>query len=298
MKAKSRFNPRILTRGLKDFSIKALRHSFDVTNLNTILHRLQVTLFHPFIRVINYHDIPEHTAQNFEEQLLYYKEHFTPVGYEDLMALSKSEWKHTKPGLLICLDDGLRTHWEVAIPLLEKLGFVAWCFIPPQFIDIPKPKQAEYGRVNRIGWYGREQSHPGALTWEQIRKIDKNHIIGAHTYTHTRLHHALTSENLTHEIFGSKKRLEQELQHQIDAFCWVGGEEWSYGQEAAAMIKEAYKISFMNQKFVIQANSNLLQIHRICVESTDSIAHMHFLLSGFYDVLYRQERKRVNQITR
>lgn len=288
-----------MPQGLKSLSKKALIQSFKVTKLHQVSHYAQIALFSPFIRVINCHDVPAHSAKNFEEQLKYYKKHFVPVGYHDLLDLVHGKWEHRKPGLMITFDDGLETHLSVARPLLEKYGFTGFFFISPGFVDIPVEKQAQYGRDHRINWHRRDEGKRGSLTWDEIRELDKNHVIGSHTYTHVRLSDELSPAQLRYEIIESKNRLVQELQRDVDVFCWVGGEKWSYTKEAAQVIKDAgYKISFMNQKFIVQPQTDLLQLHRTCIEAWEDMDTAKFLLSGFMDVLFAQERKNVDRLTK
>src|ERR1043165_5233388 len=80
-----------------------------------------------FIRAVNYHDTPARSATNLEEHLRWYAKRFTPVGHADLdRFLATGEWGASRPGLIISFDDGLRSNYDVARPLLEKYGFPGW----------------------------------------------------------------------------------------------------------------------------------------------------------------------------
>lgn len=115
-----------------------LARLLDRLGLNTALRRLRERLCHPSLRAVNYHDVPARLAEPFEEQLRFFARHFVPVGPRELGELLADRWPHRKPGLLITFDDGLRSHAEVAAPLLERHGFPGWFFVPAAFPEIDR----------------------------------------------------------------------------------------------------------------------------------------------------------------
>lgn len=277
----------------------SLAGSFQITGLNWALHRLQLAALSPFIRIVNYHDVPRAMASTFEEQLLFYRKRFVPVGRQELEYLLAGRWSSAKPGILLTFDDGLASHAQVVAPLLEKHGFSGCFFVPIDFIDAQPEDHEAYGRDHRIGWSplaAADERH--AMTWDDVRRLDHRHTIGCHTHTHVRLSDKLTPDELDHEIKESKQRLEAELGHEVDVFCWVGGEEWSYSSGAAKAIRDAgYRLSFMNTKALARQHTDPLQLHRVHVEGQHPIWFVRYILSGFFDVIYAAERSRVNRLT-
>ncbi len=269
-----------------------------MTGLNWLLHRLQLALFSPFVRIVNYHDVPPSQAEGFERQLLFYKRHFVSVDRQGLLDLQAGRWPHDRPGILITFDDAYKSQAQVAAPLLEKHGFVGWFFVPTDFIDVPRDQQKQYGYDHALLWSDRPGEDLGAMSWEDIRRLDRMHVIGCHTSTHCRLSAKLTEEQLSLEIRQSKRRLEQELGHEVDVFCWVGGEEWSYSASAAKAIRDAgYRISFMNARFVVRPGNDLLQLHRNNVESYHPVWYVRYLFSGLLDARWIPRRRRVKALT-
>ena len=49
--------------------------------------------------------------------------------------LNGKSWSGPKPGLLNTFDDGLRSQFEVVLPLVEKYGFSACFMVPSAFLD-------------------------------------------------------------------------------------------------------------------------------------------------------------------
>ncbi len=287
-----------LSPRVKTLAKNGIARTMDLTGLSWAAHRWQVARHSPFIRVINMHDVPPSRAADFDRQLVFYKKRFVPVGYDDLLAFIDGRWTPSRPGLLITFDDGLKSHADVAAPLLEKHGFVGWFFVPIGFVDAPRDQQAEYGRKNLIWWSKAPGDDLGAMTWDDVRRLDQRHVIGCHTWTHIRLSDQLTPEQIEHEIIASKARLEQELGHDVSVFCWVGGEEWSYSAAAAQAIRRAgYRLSFMNARAVVRPGTNPLQLHRICIEPSDPPYFVRYLLSGLLDALYAAQRRRINALT-
>lgn len=271
---------------------------FDLFHLNQMMHFSQVKLFSPFIRAINYHDISPAEAEQFEQQLCYFAKHFSPVNYEDLIRFHSNVWAKEKPGLVISFDDGYRSFYEVAAPLLEKYGFVGWFFISPGLIDVPVKEQREeatkHQTIPKKFNYGTPRVF---LTWDQVLELDRNHVIGCHTLSHCRLRSAIPEGRLYQEIVTSKHMLEQKLEHKVPAFAWVGGEESSYSRKAADMIRGAgYQVAFLTNNSITRPCTDLHLLNRTNIESNFSMYLIRFQISGFLDLFYTFKRKRVSSL--
>lgn len=256
---------------------------FDLVGVNGLAFRLQKAIFSPFVRAVNYHVVPREHAASFEKQLRFYSRHFVSVDRALLGGfLANGEWPHSRPGLILSFDDGHRTHYEVAAPLLEKYNFTGWFFVPVGLMDL-----------------GENSSETGEdpLTLKQLKYLDERHIVGSHSETHCRLGKDVSPERLEAEIGGSKRHLERVLGHTIDTFCWVGGEESSYSREAADLIRDNYEYSFMTNNAVITTGTNRLQLQRTNIEADDPLSLVRFQLSGLMDLFYASKRRRVNSLT-
>ncbi len=286
-----------LPKGVKQVGRRSIALAMHLSGLNRLMHRYQVATKSPFIRAVNYHDVPPSMANAFERQLLFFRKRFVPVGYGGLIDFHGGHWPHDKPGIVVCFDDGLKSQAEVAAPLLEKHGFVGWFLIPLAFIDAPREKQGEYAADHRIAWSRAPGDDLGAMSWEDIRRLDQRHVVGCHTYSHVRLSADLSAEELDHEIKAAKHCLEQRLGHVLSVFCWVGGEEWSYSASAARTIREAgYQVCFLNTNGVIRPRTDLLQLHRTNTEAYHPLWFVRHSLSGFLDLIYGPQRDRILRV--
>lgn len=265
---------------------RSAARAFDVLGINGLGHLVQRIALFPFIRVVNYHDIPGDLAENFEEHLKFYSTRFVNVSKKDLEGfLANGTWPHKKPGLVISFDDGMRSHYEVAAPRLEKYGFTGWFFVPSAWVLDEGTAMPEFIGDNVT------------LTPEQLKYLDENHVVGCHSETHCRLNEDLGPEKLEFETLEAKRSLEELVNHPVDIFCWVGGEENTYSKTAAELIKKGYDLSFMTNTAVVRPHTNPLQLQRSNIEAENPLSLVRFQLSGLMDVLYYPKRKRVNQLT-
>lgn len=244
-----------------------------------------------FIRVLNYHATPAETAVGLERQLEFYCQNYTPCGPDDIDALIAGSWQGQKPGLLITFDDGYRSNFDVAAPLLEKHGFHA-CFFVPQGEVAESRADAEAA----FGAAGPNEPEP-RMTWAECTELEaRGHAIGCHTRTHVRLSDQLSSAQLSDEITAAGRDIGERLGHPVGDFCWVGGEEWSYGTAAFAEIRRAgYKRVFATNLLPMTPVSSPQWIERTNIEADWSLAQVRFYLSGVMDLAYAPKRRRIRK---
>lgn len=274
---------------------------FNYTYLSDIIFMIFNFIYGKnYIRVINYHDTPEQFKDNFEKQLTYFKKHFSPVSKETLQSFfDTGKLKKKKPGLIISFDDALSTNYNVARPLLEKYGFVGWFFIPVGFIETDPKHQKNFAKLNKISSLSEIHNNERiAMSWKEINELNKNHVIGCHTFSHHRMNIDDTKEILKREILDSKKIIEKKINNSIDIFCWVGGEENTYTKTASKYIaKSGYNYSFMTNSNPITKKTNPLQLQRTNVETFYPFEMVKFQMCGILDLFYLMKRYRVNKIT-
>jgi len=163
------------------------------------------------------------TPAAFEAQMKELKDRgITVIGMQDLLA-----WKHGEKNIpprcaVVTFDDGLKSQYEVAWPIMKKLGYTFTMFI--------------YTEGVRGGLFGGGE----AITWEQLADLRDNGIdIQAHSATHQDLRegHPVTirqpdgkkerkklsgpeyEQFLQSELVGSKQLLEQRLGIKVNCFA-------------------------------------------------------------------------------
>ncbi len=300
LRRNARCFPPLAMLGINPSQMKRrLAHAQDATGINRALLHLQRLAFFPFVRAVKYHAASPSHMSNFERQVAFYAENFVSVDLPALLDLHRGIWPHPKPGLIVAFDDGLREPYDNALPILEKYGFAAWFFVPVAFIDAVPAEQRGFAASHDIFMPDASDDWRIALSWDEIRDIEKRgHVVGCHTSSHHRLVASSRPELLRHEIVDAKAVMEERLGHEVSVFCWVGGEEPTFSAEAALLIREAgYRVSFMNNNFVIRPGCNLLQLQSTNLEVDYPMDLVRFQLSGFLDAMTTPKRRRVVKLT-
>lgn len=173
--------------------------------------------------VFGYHRFPqkvrrpdtEITPQAFEAQMQKLKEKgIAVIGMQDFLAWKRGEKSIPPRCAIITIDDGYKSGYEVAWPILKKLGYPLTLFIYTEGI-----KGGKFG--------GGE-----AMSWEQLAEMrDAGVDIEAHSATHQDLrkpydkvqHKRLSPEEydqwLKAEVAGSKATLEHKLGIRVNCFA-------------------------------------------------------------------------------
>ena len=163
------------------------------------------------------------TPAAFEAQMKELKDRgITVIGMQDLLAWKRGEKNIPPRCAVISFDDGLKSQYEVAWPIMKKFGYTFTMFI--------------YTEGVRGGLFGGGE----AITWEQLADMRDNGIdIQAHSATHQDLRegHPVTirqpdgkkerkklsgpeyEQFLQNELVGCKTLLEQRLGIKVNCFA-------------------------------------------------------------------------------
>ncbi len=206
----------------------------------------------PLVRAINFHNtLPAH-SDALERQLRAARERFCSVDEDGLDGLlSGGAWGRPKPPLIPVFYEGYRNNYEVALPLLERLGLRGWFFVPTAFVDTPVPEQYAFANSHFLGL--TEDDRPGtrcAVTWDELREVSaRGHVVACHTATHCAISDVRTQEDAERELVGSRRRLEQELGREVRTLAWLSGAPYGDNEQADAAVREAgYNLVFSNTK--------------------------------------------------
>ena len=168
-------------------------------------------------------------SEIFEQQVRYLKENgYRVIGPEALVEFLDYRKPIPKNAVIITVDDGYRSTYDVAYPILKKYGFTATLLI---YID--------YVGVSRQ-----------AITWDQLRKLKREGFtIGSHSIAHSDLSKKKKDEDkktymarLKREIFRSKQILDEKLGQDTIIFSYPFGK---LNQTVASLTRQAgYKMAF------------------------------------------------------
>lgn len=148
-----------------------------------------------------------------------------------LAAHYRGEKEAESNSLLITFDDGSRTCYREAFPLLRSLGLTATVFVVT-------------GQLGGRALWDRNPDHPDddLLTIREIQELAlSGWSIGAHSMTHARLT-GLPAGEAEREIRESRSRLEKALSMPIRTFAYPYG---AFAPEHTLMVRRAgYDLGF------------------------------------------------------
>ena len=176
----------------------------------------QVSVFgyHRFVNQVHRPDT-EITPQAFEQQMEELKNRgITVIPMQDFLAWKRGEKNIPPRCAVITFDDGWKSQYEVAWPIMKKFGYPFTMFI--------------YTEGVRGGHFGGGE----AITWEQLAEMrDAGIDIQAHSATHQDLrkpYDKVAKKKLTppeyeqwlhNEVVGCKELLEQRLGIRVNCFA-------------------------------------------------------------------------------
>lgn len=161
--------------------------------------------------VLSYHDIRDDVAiqgdpdlyavstQNFTAHLDWLKGNgYTAVRLDDLIAAKRGERALPERAVLITLDDGLRSAYTRAFPLLQAYGFPAVVALVTDWIDLPAGRNVDYGP--------RPFTRDDFLTWDQLREMTASGLIELASHSHD-LHHGVLANPQGNQIPAAVTRI-------------------------------------------------------------------------------------------
>lgn len=167
------------------------------------------------IPIIMYHQVRNDKSGDMiiskaklEEELSYLKR-------EGYYSISPSEWLDYCDGriglppkcVILTFDDGWKSQYQNAVPLLEKYGFRGVFYVYPDFVG-----------------------GSAAMNWKQIQSLAKRgHTVGCHSMTHPKLTPDKNESDrnykarIKEEIADSKKVIEEKTGINVTDFCFPYG---------------------------------------------------------------------------
>ncbi len=146
------------------------------------------------VPILSYHNFADNCSSSlcqpghiFDQQMKYLKDN----GYRVITLAELNEFLEyrnsiPKKSVVISIDDGYRSVYNIAWPILKKYDFGATFFIYTDFVGVSK----------------------NAITWDQLREMKENGFeIGAHTISHC----DLTRQNKGEDTQAYMSRIEKEL---------------------------------------------------------------------------------------
>jgi len=168
------------------------------------------------IPILDYHNFTTEKSSSYKINIIEFEKQMDYLAFHNYSVISLSELLiglragqlPPKP-IVITIDDGYKSTYTLAYPVLRKYNFPATLFLYTNFIE----------------------KNSYSLTWEEIREMISHNIeIGSHTLSHCNLLKYKKNENYeTHlarirrEIFLSKEILESKIGGEVKFFAYPYG---------------------------------------------------------------------------
>ncbi|MHC9085825.1 poly-beta-1,6-N-acetyl-D-glucosamine N-deacetylase PgaB [Luteimonas sp. RIT-PG2_3] len=147
--------------------------------------------------VLSYHDIRDDVAangdpdlyatgtQNFIAHLDWLRGHgYTPVSLSQVEDAAAGRMPLPAKPVLLTFDDGLRSVYTHAFPVLRAYNYPAVVAVVTDWVDLPASRSVDYGHRK----FGRDDF----VTWPQLREMRASGLIDIASHSHD-LHQGITS---------------------------------------------------------------------------------------------------------
>jgi len=150
----------------------------------------------------------------------------------------------------ITFDDGYRSFYDTAFPILREFGFSATVFVVT----------GRCGKDNR--WEGQPARIPSMdlLSWEQVLELSENRIdFGSHSISHPDLSR-MSVDAAEKEIADSLKMIQDRTGKKSGLFCYPYGR---YNASVRSIIARHYQAACSTELDVVSSESDVYSLPRI-----------------------------------
>ena len=183
------------------------------------------------VRILNYHGTPTRSDVTFRSQVKWLSERYTLLSPNELFGiLDGVKLAPSGRSLVFTFDDGLRSNYEVAAPILEEFGVRGLFFINPGFVETSEPEKFFVTRIRR-GFRCASREDYSPMRERDLRDLQiRGHVVGNHTFHHADLRSASVQEAVE-EIENGKLAIEAMGVNPCRSFAWTFG--WQYISRSA-----------------------------------------------------------------
>jgi peptidoglycan/xylan/chitin deacetylase (PgdA/CDA1 family) len=124
------------------------------------------------------------------------------------------------PLVVVTFDDGYRDNFTLALPVLERHGFVATVFAVSDYVGTQRIFPWDEPKLAALP----DPDPFRVLDWDELRDLrERGFEIGSHTCSHPHELRALPAEERWEELVRSKRDLEAKLGAPVVSFCYPRG---------------------------------------------------------------------------
>jgi peptidoglycan/xylan/chitin deacetylase (PgdA/CDA1 family) len=214
------------------------------------------------------------TAAMFRRQIgILAEEGYRTMDLSEAAELLGQQRPLAEKSVVITFDDGFRSFYTQAFPVLDDYGFTATMFLPTAFIG-----------TARLSFKNTE-----CLTWDEVRDLKRSGVsFGSHTVNHPKLVD-LSLEEIDRELRASKNELEQRLGGRVATFAYPFA--FPHGDRAfqrnlkSLLVEAGYACCVTTELGRARLGEDPYRLRRLPVNSLDDAALFRAKLEGGYDWL-------------
>jgi peptidoglycan/xylan/chitin deacetylase (PgdA/CDA1 family) len=167
------------------------------------------------------------SGTNFAAFCRFFRRYFEVVPFSEQVAGVRAR-RDMGGTLSITFDDGYLDNFEVAVPILRKLGLPATFFIATGFIGSKVVPE----------WDKHLPVQPGWMNWDQLRTLAAQGFeFGCHTDTHIDMG-SVDEHTVRTELELSRQKLKKELGVSADLFAYPFGGMQHMNQRSLQVVRE------------------------------------------------------------
>ena len=233
----------------------------------------------PMVRVLTYHRFGKASRDpfcidpsDFEEQMEYLAERRLAVSLSEFEEFVSGKTSFRPGAVLVTIDDGFRSTYTTALPILRHYAIPAVAFITTSFVR------------------GGDTQSPVAtqpedyLAWDELEVLRESGVaIGSHGWTHQSFGRMSDSE-IEEQAVLSLKMLEQRIGSPIIAFAYPFGTCADFNYRTAAILRQTgYRYAFTSQHGPIRSGMEPFCLPRIKIEGGEALWLFRLLVRGGMD---------------
>jgi len=220
------------------------------------------------------------SAATFERHLQFLKQEGYRTAYVSDVVETLQHRIDVQKLVAITFDDGFRSFYTLAFPLVSEYGFNATLFIPSGL----------------VGKQGSSLGPEPFMTWNEIREVHKNGVrIGSHSVNHPDLYR-LDSRSLEKEIRHSKMTIEDNTGDGVRSFAYpfaFPAHDQSFSRRFGALLEQSgYDNGVCTVIGTAHRSHDRYILPRLPVNSHDDSALFEAKLKGNYDWLHAPQYAR------
>lgn len=161
-----------------------------------------------------------------------------------------AETPTSEPVVALTFDDGFRSVYEHALPILAGYRFPATVFVVSNYC----------GRTNAWPSQPAHVARQPLLGWAELRELDRAGVRpGCHSSTHPDLRH-LSPNEVSEEVAGAKARIEDALCVPVETFAYPYG---AYNRRVRELVADHFSLACATTLGFVGPDSDPFAVERL-----------------------------------